>query len=220
MTLPAAFLFDMDGLLLDTERLIMQVFLEQTDHAGIDHADASQFFLTLIGTSSVETTQRLKAFLPASIDVTEFDAAFRSRYAQRIEQGIPLRPHAKDVLTHLNAAGARLAVVTSTHGVPARRKLTIVGLLQFFEHVRAGDEVRAGKPDPAPYLQAAEALGVDPTDCVAFEDSDPGITAAMAAGCRAFQIPDLRPPEQPLPDLGQGIATDLGDAMMQLGLWH
>jgi beta-phosphoglucomutase-like phosphatase (HAD superfamily) len=111
-----------------------------------------------------------------------------------------------------------MAVVTSTHGVSARAKLSKAGILDYFELVKAGDEVSANKPDPAPYLEAALALGVPANDCVAFEDSDLGTTAAKRAGCRTFQIPDLRPKDQPLPVLGQEVAADLGEAAAKLGL--
>ncbi|MEP2530485.1 HAD family phosphatase [Shimia sp.] len=220
MPRPAAFLFDMDGLLLDSERLMMRIFLEMTDELALDHGTSTEFFMGLIGTSSAETEQRVADFLPRHVKFADFMLSFRRRYATRAEAGIPLRPFAKDVLSRLRELDARIAVVTSTKGVLARQKLATAGLLPFLDHVRAGDEVRANKPDPAPYLQAAETLGVHPQDCVAFEDSDPGITAAVASGCHSFQIPDLRPSCSQLPDLGQEIATDLRDALRQLGLWN
>ncbi|PSL19453.1 HAD family hydrolase [Shimia abyssi] len=219
MTLPAAFLFDMDGLLLDSERVMMKVFLELTDGLALDHEASTVFFLNLVGTSSAETDRRLVDFLPKEVKQDWFLAEFRNRYDVQSQKGIPLRPHAMEVVRHLHMLGGRMAVVTSTKGVLARRKLEKAGLLAMLVHVRAGDEVRANKPDPAPYIQAAEALNVHPADCIAFEDSDAGITAARAAGCRGFQIPDLRPPEQPFPDLGQEVVPDLRAALDRLGLW-
>ena len=110
-----------------------------------------------------------------------------------------------------------MAVVTSTNRAPALAHLEHAGLLDYFELVVGGDEVSANKPDPAPYLQAAAALGVDPTQCAAFEDSDLGTQAAVSAGCLTTQIPDLRPPV-PLPALGQKVAANLVEAMQNLGL--
>jgi len=78
--------------------------------------------------------------------------------------------------------------------------------------------VAANKPDPEPYLHAARVLGVDPADCAAFEDSDTGITAAIRAGCMAVQIPDLRTPNTPLPNLGQRVARDLRHAVEMFGM--
>jgi beta-phosphoglucomutase-like phosphatase (HAD superfamily) len=118
-----------------------------------------------------------------------------------------------EVLTDLAGQGARMAVVTSTLGDRARHHLEVAGLLGHVEFVLGGDEVRATKPDPAPYLQAAERLGVNPNHSAAFEDSDRGIAAAVAAGCHAVQIPDLRPVDKPLPDLGQMVARTLAEAV-------
>ncbi|MFY0597171.1 MAG: HAD family phosphatase [Cognatishimia sp.] len=216
MTRIAAFLFDMDGLLLDTERLFMKSLITLTDKHGIDPAKAEAFYLDLIGTSAAETSRQLKRFLPAHIDPLDFENAWRQEYDHVVGQGVPLRPRILETLEALKAKGARMAVVTSTYGQSARAKLKKAGIYGYFEVVKAGDEVSANKPNPAPYLEAAAALGVSAEDCVAFEDSDTGTTAAVAAGCLTFQIPDLRPVGQSLPKLGQCIAQDLGSAVGQL----
>ena len=218
MTFPAAFLFDMDGLLLDTERLFQRSFLAMTDDLGIARGKSEAFFLSLVGTSSRDTSQRLPLFLPDGVSATEFEAEWRLRHDQNVAAGVPLRPHALEVLQTLKSGGARMAVVTSTNGRPARAHLDHSGLLGFFEHIKAGDEVSANKPDPAPYREAAADLGVDPRDCVAFEDSDAGTQAAARAGCTTYQIPDLRPVNKPLPEVGQKVAPTLRHALQDLGL--
>ncbi|CUJ26313.1 HAD family hydrolase [Cognatishimia activa] len=219
MTSYAAYLFDMDGLLLDTERLFMVPFVEMAVREGIQRGEAEAFYLRLIGTSSSVTSERLKVFLPAHLNATEFEQEWRERYEQLLEGGVPLRPHSRDVLSALKRNGARMAVVTSTHGASARKKLQQAELIDFFEVVKAGDEVSANKPDPAPYLEAAAALGVCASECVAFEDSDTGTTAAVRAGCHTFQIPDLRPVGQPFPELEQEIEQDLAKAALKLGVF-
>lgn len=212
----AAYLFDMDGLLLDTERLFMQSLFTLSDLEGINRVSAEDFYLGLIGTSAAETSRQLKHFLPAHIDPVGFEAAWREAYERSVAKGVPLRPTVKETLEELNAKDARMAVVTSTHGALARAKLQKAGIAQYFEVVKAGDEVSANKPDPAPYLEAAAALGVDPKTCAAFEDSDAGTVAATRAGCLTFQIPDLRSKVLPLPELGQEVAENLAAAMAQL----
>jgi HAD superfamily hydrolase (TIGR01509 family) len=111
-----------------------------------------------------------------------------------------------------------MAVVTSTGRARARRHLDEAGLLHHFHDVVGGDEVPANKPDPAPYLEAARRLKVDPSRAAAFEDSDQGTAAAIAAGCVTVQIPDLRPPGRPMPRIGQHVAGDLRAAFDLLGL--
>lgn len=212
-----ALLFDMDGLLLDTERVARDTFVALVTAHGVAADDAEAFFLTLVGTSSAETSRRVQAFLP-QMDKAAFDAAWTDGFRAKISQAVPVMPQARAILAQLADRGHRMAVVTSSHKAHALENLGAAGLLGHFEHVVGGDEVTANKPDPAPYLQAAALMGVDPKRCAAFEDSDRGLTAAMRAGCRAVQIPDLRPPDLPLPALGQLGARDLKEAMAALGL--
>ncbi|MEM6695382.1 MAG: HAD family phosphatase [Pseudomonadota bacterium] len=214
---PEAFLFDMDGLLLDTERVAQATFAACAADAGAERDAAAQFFLGLIGTSEAVTRARVAAYLPDT-DIAAFAADWDAALAARLDQYVPLRPHVAQVIPGLAAQGATMAVVTSTSGARARHHLAKAGLLRHFAAVLGGDEVRANKPDPAPYQDAAARLGVAPTRCAAFEDSDIGVTAAVKAGCRAVQIPDLRPEDVPLPDLGQAVAPDLRAALALFGI--
>ena len=218
MALPAACLFDMDGLLLDTERLFLQVALDLTGPRGLDPDATTTFFLSLVGSSSTATRARLIDFLPEDWGIDAFYSEWHGALSQRLEQGVPLKAHVPEVLGALQGKGVRMAVVTSTLGARARHHLTLAGIHDHFEHVLGGDEVTANKPDPAPYLEAAAILGVQEEECCAFEDSDRGIAAAVSAGCRSVQIPDLRPHDVPLPDLGQLVAPDLRQAMERLGI--
>ena len=210
---PHAFLFDMDGLLIDSERVYSAVARDILVPQGHMTASVDAFFLTLVGVSGAESIARLSAFLGSEDDARAFNSAWHAGVRQRLQQDVPLRPTVRDSLARLRGQGARMAVVTSTNGDSARGYLDRLALLPLFEVVLGGDEVSARKPDPAPYVEAAAALGLDPALCAAFEDSDHGITAATRAGCRAVQIPDMRPPDVPLPDLGQGVASDLWAAI-------
>ncbi len=213
---PEAALFDMDGLLLDTERLARAAFLGAVAAVGVPQARAAAFFLTLVGQSSRVNRAQLAAFLPGT-DVAPVWADWEARLDRLVEGGVPLRPGVGACLQTLAAAGVRMAVVTSTYGDRARHHLKIAGIAHHFERVTGGDEVGANKPDPAPYVETAHAMGLDPRRCAAFEDSDRGIAAAVAAGCRAVQVPDLRPPT-PLPELGQQAAGTLAEALRLVDL--
>lgn len=213
-----ALLFDMDGLLFDTERAFMSALHVVAQPYGVNQADAEAFFLSIIGTSSADTGRALRGFLPAHVDAIAFEADWRKTCRATLDQGIPMRPHTTDVLPRLRADGHKIALVSSSRRPAIDHHLDMTGMHDLFDVIVSGDDVTAHKPDPAPYLLAARLLGVDPTKCAAFEDSDLGVTAAVAAGCIATQIPDLRPVNEPLPNLGQRIATDMRDAMQQLGL--
>ena len=212
-----ALLFDMDGLLLDTERLFMESLVRVSAPFGYADDDVRQFFVGLVGSSAAETTAALARFVPEGTGPVAFDQLWRAENKAARGRAVPLRPHADRVVSSLADRGHRMAVVTSTKRAPALDHLEAAGLLHHFEVVVAGDDVTANKPDPAPYLQAAAALGVDPARCAAFEDSDTGSRAAVAAGCVTTQIPDLRP-DVPLPALGQRIARDLAQALQMLDL--
>lgn len=213
-----ALLFDMDGLLLDTERMYRDAFVTMTKAFGVARDSDDAFFRSLVGRSNAHTQARLLEYLPKEVSVPEFDARLYKEMRRRSAEGITLRPYVREVLFELSEAGHRMAVVTSTRRDIALEKLNKTDLLQHFEHVTGGDEVSANKPDPAPYVQTAERLGSDPRSCYAFEDSDAGITAAVRAGCIATQIPDLRPDDVPLPNLGQRVAPDLRSALTTLGI--
>ncbi len=214
----AALLFDMDGLLFDTERAFMSALRLVTEPHGITQSDSEAFFLSIVGTSAAETSKAIRGFLPAHLDATAFEAEWRETCHRKLDQSIPMRPHVADVLPRLRAEGHKMALVTSSGRAAVDHHLGMTEMRHLFDVIVSGDDVTAHKPDPMPYLTAARLLGVDATSCAAFEDSDLGITAAVAAGCTATQIPDLRPLGKPLPDLGQHIATDLRDAVQRLGL--
>lgn len=210
--------FDMDGLLLDTERVLLGLASDLLTPQGYDFIKTERFFLTLIGWSKADTHARLTEFLGAADRATTFYDQWYAALRQRMSQDVPLRPTVRETLEDLRARDVRMAVVTSTQQDLAEEHLHVAGVRPFFEHVVAGDMVTANKPDPAPYVEAAGRMGVRPHICYAFEDSDAGITSAMAAGCQAVQIPDLRDGRMPLPSLGQLIAPDLRTAVEALGL--
>lgn len=211
-------LFDMDGLLLDTERVFMDLSVDLLEPEGFHAQDVQTFFFSLIGSSAHETKQRLTKFLGGEKRAEQFYAKWYDALEDRLSRGIPLRPYAFETLDLMASKSHRLAVVTSTRTALAHSHLKSTGLLDFFETVTGGDAVSANKPDPAPYVETAACLGVDPRVCFAFEDSDTGTRAAVGAGCNTTQIPDLRDPSVPIPRIGQHMAESLRDAILRVGL--
>ncbi|RZW12429.1 MAG: HAD family phosphatase [Rhodobacteraceae bacterium] len=207
----------MDGLLLDTERVCSEAFVEVTDAYGVAADRAEAFFLTLVGTSSLVTRKGIIEFIDG-VDIDRFVHDWHDVMHRLMAGGVPVKPTVAETIGRMAQDGHRMAVVTSTGGARARDHLGEAGLLAHFSLVVGGDEVTANKPDPAPYLHAADRLGVDPARSVAFEDSDRGVASATAAGCTVVQIPDLRPPGQPFPALGQRSAEELRGAVFGLGL--
>jgi HAD superfamily hydrolase (TIGR01509 family) len=125
------------------------------------------------------------------VDLTETEIidSLTATVAERIRSGgLPWRPGARELLLELRATGVRTALVTMSIGSLAHLVVDAIGF-EAFDHVVAGDDVEHSKPHPAPYLLAAKLLGVAPSDCVAIEDSPPGVASATAAGAAAIGVP-------------------------------
>ncbi len=187
----AAAIFDMDGLLLDSERYLMDAWLAAAREFGRPLRDDE--FLYTVGRNRVESHVWLKGILG-----DDFQAMWQ-RVLELIgaEEGtvFPLKPGATEILAALATMRVPCAVASSTASPEIRRRLAAVGVLEHFRALAGSDEVARGKPDPAVYALAAERLGVDPSSCLAFEDSQNGALAALAAGMQVVVIPDLKRPE-------------------------
>jgi HAD superfamily hydrolase (TIGR01509 family) len=190
----AAFVFDMDGLLLDTERLSQSAL-----HAGAADLGLTlphDIFLEMIGRRGPDIRARLAARLGIKVEdepVEQLFARAEAHYEAFLAHHVPVKTGAAELLAWLESRGWPCAVATSTRTPLAERKLAAAGLRPFFRAVIGGDLVTHGKPAPDVYLRAAAALGVPAPQCGVFEDSEPGLRAAHAAGARVCWIPDLAP---------------------------
>ncbi len=188
-----AVIFDMDGLMLDSERMARDAWRRALADWGLALPD--DLYFQLVGREAVDTKAILaRAFGPA-LPVEEAYAR-KQRYLEQamLRDGIPTKPGLHALLDFLDARGIRKAVASSTHRPLVIQKLTWTRLLGRFEVIVCGDEVPNGKPAPDVFLLAAERLGVPARDCIVLEDSEAGIRAARAAGMTPILVPDLKPP--------------------------
>ena len=206
---PQAVCFDMDGLMLDSERALLECWRETARVHGAEIDDA--LWLAMVGLNEEACRGLLHGALGAAMaDTLRADA--EARYARRVAAGLPLKPGVFALLELLAARGIPRAVVTSTRRERALLKLQTAALLPHFSTVVAGGDVASPKPAPDPYLLAAERLGVLPRYCLVLEDSAPGVRAALAAGMTAIQVPDLVPPDPATRALGHRVVDSLHDA--------
>lgn len=180
-----AVLFDMDGTLVDTERLWWEA-VEQVAGRPLSEADQPE----VLG----RPVEHTAAWLAAPTGRTEADLAaeLHREFAARVRTGIVPRPGALDLLDALAAAGVPTALVTASPRAVADVVLDALGAGRFAVSVTADDTDRT-KPAPDPYLAACRALGVDPASCVAVEDTETGVASAEAAGCAVLAVPSLAP---------------------------
>ena len=200
-----AVIFDMDGLLLDTEQVYFAGYRDARTAMGLAAHDDG--FLELIGLPLPAGRPLLHAHLGPATDA--FLEQWDHEISQLMTDKIPAKPGVRAVMTQLQARRIPYAIATSTYTQRAHAHLARAGLDDLFTTVIGGDQVQNGKPAPDIYLAAAQALGVDPTDCAAFEDSENGVRAAVAAGMTTVQVPDIKPPSADLLQLGHHVADTL-----------
>jgi len=180
----------MDGLLLDSERVIMQAWLAAAREQQLPLSEPD--FLLVVGRGAQESTALLSQLLGGAGSFQRVRDRARASLAAQPGIVFPLKPGALQLLVLLQARGVPCAVASSTAVDEVRRRLASVGVLDYFQALAGGDEVSRSKPDPAVYLLAAARLGVPAAQCLAFEDSDHGARAAHAAGLRVVVVPDLK----------------------------
>ena len=168
-----AAIFDMDGLLIDTERIFLGAFKKVCRELRLEF-DMS-LFVKLIGTNSVRTKELLINGFGAGFDYNRFRKTW-IRYVNNYLtcNSIPLKDGSVDILKKIKAISLPMAVATSTRYNDAVKSLESAGIIHYFEFVAAGDQVTKGKPDPEIYLKAAGKLGVRSNKCIVFEDSENG----------------------------------------------
>ena len=208
-----AAIFDMDGLLLDTERLCMRVFKQSCHNVQLPFYE--DIYLSIIGRNSKGIEEILRSAYGNELD--KLHADWRVNYDAIVKnQPIPIKKGVIPLLEWLQANKVRTAVATSTQKDVALVKLKLAGLDCYFDNITCGCEVTQGKPNPEIYLLAAQRLGVKPQCCLAFEDSNNGVKSAVAANMVTYQIPDLITPSEEIISLGVKIRDSLGDVLDEL----
>lgn len=204
--IPAAVLFDMDGLMLDSERAMLGAWRAAALAESIQADDA--LWLSMVGVHDRASFAILSERLGEDA-ATRLRAAGDRLYDAQVAAGLPHKNGLIELLDLLDAHGIAKAVATSTRRKRALAKLEASGLIDRFAVIVTGSDVEHPKPAPDIYLLAARQLGVDPRDCLVLEDSEPGVRAALAAGATPIQVPDLVAPSVELRGFGHRIAGSL-----------
>ena len=210
-----AVIFDMDGLMFDTERLARDAW--QRAMAEYGYALDDSVYLTAVGRTVDNACQVFVEALGPDLPIGDIEAA-KARYLRdMLDAGLPLKNGLLSLLDGLEELRTLTAVASSTARAEVERRLFRAGLRERFHATVGGDEVAHGKPAPDLFLLAGERLGVAPADCVVLEDSEAGIRAAAAAGMSPVMVPDLVEPSAAVRELARAVVPSLSEALKVLG---
>jgi len=204
---PQAVVFDMDGLLFDTEVLYRDAVLAVAREDGVDLP--LELYLRAIGLTHEATRDLLAGHFGPDFDFERLWGASAKRFHQMITTQRYLKAGVEELLDALDAAGLRRAIATSSSHASVQRNLKHHGMVDRFHAIVANGDYARSKPNPDPFLTAAGRLGVAPSDCLALEDSYNGIRAASASGMMTIMVPDLLHPTEEMHGLCLRIARDL-----------
>jgi HAD superfamily hydrolase (TIGR01509 family) len=205
---PAAVIFDMDGLMLDTEPLAARAWVEAATALGVEFDMGLAF--AMVGRNFADCSAMVRARYDADYPVDALLGRWHSTYDALVaREGIATKPGVFELIDWLETRAIPLAIATSTRRERARARLEQTALLQRFRDIVGGDEVARGKPAPDIYVEAARRIARGTRDCVVLEDSEPGIRGALAAGMMPIMVPDLHTPSTELMALGLLVLPSL-----------
>lgn len=210
-----AVLLDMDGTLLDTERVYFDSLISALGAFGYTD-DVETLCHAMVGLPGPDCEAMLHARYGEDFPLPAINDAFIARRDEILGAGLPLKRGAIELLDALQGSECPMAIVTSSSRRTADAHLTLAGIRDRFEHVLTRDDVTRGKPSPDLYLLAASTLGVRPEFCVAVEDSNHGVAAAYAAGTITIMVPDMVPPTDESRARCAAVVDDLGKVVEML----
>jgi len=204
---PRAVVLDMDGLLFNTEAIYRDAAIAVAREAGY-HLPLV-FYLATIGLPGEATRARFGELFGTTFDFDRFWTASAQRFREATTAQLYLKAGVTELLDLLDELQLPRAIATSSRHEDVRHHLDAHGLHDRFQTIVAHGDYVQGKPNPDPFLKAADRLGVDPAQCLALEDSHNGVRAASRAGMMTVMIPDLLLPNAEMEDLCVCIASDL-----------
>lgn len=203
-----AVIFDMDGVIFDSERLVLECWKEIAKRENIK--DMEEVFRRCIGTNKQKTKEILLEHYGQEFDYDAFRKEASNLFHSRYGNGkLPMKTGVNELLPYLKGQGVRIGLASSTRYEVVHQELKDAGILPYFESLTCGDMVKQSKPEPEIFLKACENLSVDAKEAIAIEDSFNGIRSAYRAGMFPVMVPDMIPPNEEMKQLAGKIFNNL-----------
>lgn len=210
-----AVVFDMDGVIFDSERAVMQCWKEVASRHNIP--DIEKAVLACTGTTMVRTREIMLNLYGADFPYDEYASESSVIFHSRYDGGrLPMKPGVKELLTFLKEHDKKIALASSTRQQVVTDELRDAGIIRYFDRIICGDMVSRSKPAPDIFLKACEELNISPSDSYAIEDSYNGIRAAHAGGLHPIMVPDLLPADEEMQSLAEIVLPNLTSVMEYL----
>lgn len=208
-------IFDMDGLMIDSETLTYRGYIEELARLG--HTLELPFYQTVLGNPMRDIERKFKQRYGENFPFKDVASrVHRSMNDSFVEKGVPLKRGLLQLLAWLNGRQCAVGIATSSDRYRVDRILDLAGIAEYFDFVVCGDEVSRGKPDPEIFLACCSKSGCAPSEAVVLEDSEPGIQASFTAGIACIAVPDMKIPEPDFIGKAYRVVGNLEEALLVL----
>ncbi len=205
-----AVVFDMDGVIFDSEKLILDIWIELGKEHGIPNIEET--IHKCLGVSAAGTKEIFRKEYGEDFPYEEYTAEKSRRFHTIADGGeLPMKPGVVELLSFLQGNGYVIGLASSTREACVRQELADAGIICYFQELVCGDMLKKSKPEPDIYLMACEKLGVKPEEAIAIEDSFNGIRSAFSAGMTPIMVPDIILPDDEMKEKSHEIFGSLLD---------
>lgn len=211
-----AVVFDMDGVIFDSERAVMNCWLELAQKYDIK--DIEKPYFACVGTTMTRTREIMLETYGEDFPYDEYARESSLMYHEKYDGGkLPMKPGVIELLSYLKEKGKKIALASSTRRETVTNQLRWAEIIDYFDAIICGDMVARSKPAPDIFLKACQELGVSPENTYAIEDSYNGIRAAHAGQLRPIMVPDLLEANDEMRGMAECVCDNLNDVIDYLG---